>query len=56
MAEAAKGINPQIRSKEHEVGIETAAGGLEEVEEDTAELVDQLRQVAPRRARNYWTS
>ena len=46
MAEAAKGINPQIAPEEVK----------EEVKEATAEMVDTLRPARKRRAWYYWTS
>ena len=45
MAEAAKGINPQITTEV-----------TEEVKEATAEMVETLRPATKRRAWYYWTS
>jgi hypothetical protein len=56
MAEAAKGINPQITPEVTEVVKETAAEVTEEVKEATAGMVDQLRPATKRRAWYYWTS
>jgi hypothetical protein len=56
MAEAAKGINPEITPEVTEVVQETAAEVTEEVKEATAGMVDQLRPVTKRRAWYYWTS
>jgi hypothetical protein len=56
MAEAAKGINPEITPEVTEVVKETAAEVTEEVKEATAGMVDQLRPVTKRRAWYYWTS
>jgi hypothetical protein len=56
MAEAAKGINPQITTEVTEEVKEMAAEVKEEVKEAAAEMVDQLRPATKRRAWYYWTS
>ena len=57
MAEAAKGINPEIAPEEVAEGLkERAIEVKEEVKEATAEMVDALRPSTQRRAWYYWTS
>jgi hypothetical protein len=58
MAEAAKGINPEITTPEEvtEELKERATEVTEEVKEATAEMVDALRPATKRRAWYYWTS
>ena len=57
MAEAAKGINPEIAPEEMQEEIkEMATEMTEEVKEAAAEMVETLRPAKKRRAWYYWTS
>ncbi len=56
MAEAAKGINPQITPEVTEELKEMTTEVKEEVKEAAAEMVDTLRPATKRRALYYWTS
>ena len=56
MAEAAKGINPQITTEVTGDVKEITAEVVEEVKEATAEMVEKLLPATQRRAWYYWTS
>ena len=56
MAEAAKGINPQITTEVTEEIKEMTTEVTEEVKEAAAEMVETLRPAKKRRAWYYWTS
>jgi hypothetical protein len=56
MAEAAKGINPEITTEVTEEIKEMTTEVTEEVKEAAAEMVETLRPATKRRAWYYWTS